>query len=418
MTFALPWLLALGAAAIAGIIALHFIARDVPPVWRLPTARFVPQDRRDVQSRAAAPRDPWLLLLRVLALAALALAAAQPAWTAARRPQARVIVADLSRATADRAAVARQARALWRESDRVVVLDTTARAATLDSVDALATRDAPSRSPGRLSAALLRAIDERRALADQADSVELVLIAPLAAEQVDAALAPLRAVWPGSVRVVPVTRRTAPTPRTDIALVGDANDPLRATIALSGIRLSDSARVRIARRMATAADSALARAGGVLLQWPATTAARDSARGVVFTQTALVAPIARRAIDTAARAIAWFPDGGVAITEQPVGAGCVRDVGVLVPTAGDVAISPRFTELLHAVRAPCGVPTDFASVSAETRRLIEGDVRARATRADERTRRAGDPRLMRALLAVGAVLLLLELPLRRQRGTA
>ncbi|MCU0634917.1 MAG: hypothetical protein MUE41_08595, partial [Gemmatimonadaceae bacterium] len=193
--------------------------------------------------------------------------------------------------------------------------------------------------------------------------------------------------------------------------------PLQATALRLGARASDSARVRIDRVEGAAIDSAFVSAGGVQLLWPARTTT-DSATGALVRGVVVAAPLARRTVDTTARAIGWFADGRVAVTERAIGTGCVRDVGVLVPTAGDLAITPRFVALLDALRAPCGDGTDLTPITTEERRALITAPAATVAPALAALPSTGDTRLMRALLGAAAALLLLELPLRQRRATA
>ena len=77
------------------------------------------------------------------------------------------------------------------------------------------------------------------------------------------------------------------------------------------------------------------------------------AEGVIafgLREATLVAPLARLDVvpDTSSRVIARWRDGAVAATERPLGAGCVRDIAVGVPLAGDVTLRPPFVAFLQA----------------------------------------------------------------------
>jgi hypothetical protein len=83
--FEVPFALA-GLGLVLVPIALHALARRVPPVHFLPTARFLdPSPRR--RGRVSWPRDVLLLACRTLAVAALALAAGHPFVRAATLPR-------------------------------------------------------------------------------------------------------------------------------------------------------------------------------------------------------------------------------------------------------------------------------------------------------------------------------------------
>lgn len=76
LSFLSPWFL-LGLAAAAGPLLLHLFARENAPLTLLPTMRFVPRAPVE-QTRRRRLQDLWLLLLRVAALALLAVAFARP----------------------------------------------------------------------------------------------------------------------------------------------------------------------------------------------------------------------------------------------------------------------------------------------------------------------------------------------------
>ncbi len=79
MTFAAPWILALGFVAAAVPIVVHWLTRPKPVRMPLSTLRFV---REAVQQRRAAHwlRDYLILALRTLAILLLAVAFAGPRW--------------------------------------------------------------------------------------------------------------------------------------------------------------------------------------------------------------------------------------------------------------------------------------------------------------------------------------------------
>lgn len=432
MNVLVPWVLGLGAAALLGLVALHLIARDVPPPWAFPTARFIPPGRTDVRSRAVAPRDPWLLLVRALAIAALGLAAAQPLLVWGRRAEARVIVADLSRATADRGAVAARVAERWREGDRVIVLDTIAQVVPRDSVAAMAARPLPPTRAAHLSAALLLAQEAARTLRREADAVLLVLISPFARESFDAAVPLVRARWNGSVALVDVPARApAETVRT-VSMDGPPDDPLRVALAMAGWQVAPEAPVRIARRAETGAspmqppasppadsrettDGVAPGGARVVVRWPGASMSRDTVTGIVVDGAALVAPLLRTQREPlTGRPVAWFPDGTVAAAERVDGAACVRDVRVAVPATGDIVLAPRFALIVDRLLAPCGAPVDHAPITAAQRTQLV----AATTAPVVSIRDGADPRLIRWLLLAAAGFLLLELPLRRTRRVA
>lgn len=420
-----PWLLGLGALGVAAVVALHLLARNEPERWRLPTARFVPESRERAPSRSLRLTDRALLALRALALAAIALAAAGPWWHGKRAPVRRVVVADFTRAGGPRAALADTVRKLVRPGDRLVVLDSVARALAPESLAALVPLAPPARA-GRLGAALLVARQEARALARTADSVALVVASPLSRDLLDAATLEARSAWPGTLSLIAV-RQPGDTaervPPARVVLVGDAGDPLRASFALDG-RLavggaSNAARmVRITRAAALApAESAWARAGGVLVHWPAEGRDAADSPGAVATLTHVAfGTMARVGVDTTGTVIARWRDGSAAAAERALGAGCVRAVGVGVPVRGDLALRAAFRAFAQELAVPCGGVVDRAPMPDSVRATLAGTggLAPAAVLVDH----AADAWLVRLLLAVAALALVAEWALRRRTEAA
>jgi hypothetical protein len=376
----------------------------------LPTARFVPGGDARAASRASRPTDIPLLLLRILALLLLGAAFARPVTRTSGAALARVVIADRARgATGD---VRDSAATVLRAGDRLVIADSGARIVRDGAADTLRAL-AMSGARGSLSAALVAARRAARELTPRADSVELVVVSPVTADEFDAATRPLAAEWPGRIRVI----RTKPAPlvRQRITLVTSTpNDPLSpAVAALAGG--AGVARTTIFARELTGADSALARAGGAVLHWPPLAAGTITARGVWATGVTLVAPLGRRAVDTAGTVIARWADGGAAVTERGIGSGCIRDVGVGLPLAGDLTLQPAFARFLRAVTLACGERLAPVPVADS---LISSLARAGAA-AEARLLRSDDESSPLAPWLVGAALLVLsaEWLARRDRRT-
>jgi hypothetical protein len=265
----------------------------------------------------------------MLALVLLGAAFARPVSRGGGAALARVVIVDRSRGALPD--VRDSARTLLHPGDAIVIADSSARQVrdgAADSARVLQTNG----SVGSLSAALVAARRAARALSDRADSVELVIVSPFASEEFDAATVPLAGAWPGRVRAV--RSRLAPaSPRTEARLV-------TATL--------------------TAADSQAAQAGGAVVHWPSSPVASVAARGVWIRGTTLVALLGRRTVDTTGMAIARWADGTAAVTERPLGRGCIRDVGIGVPPSGDLTLRPAFVRLRSAITRGCG-----ATASAE-----------------------------------------------------
>src|SRR5688572_22799207 len=203
MSFAAP-LFAWGAAAVAvATVALHLLAWRRPPESPLPTARFAPERPIRMVSRAVRPADLALLALRVVLVMAVGLALAGPSFDARREGLGRVIVMDRSASVGNEAEVASAARAAFRAGDAVVVFDSVAREVVAPVPDSL-TASRSTRGRGLISAALVAAVRAAVRLERERDSVEIVVFSPVAGGQLDAATRPVRATWPGRLRVVRV----------------------------------------------------------------------------------------------------------------------------------------------------------------------------------------------------------------------
>lgn len=376
MTFLAPWALLAGVLAAAGLVVLHLVARQRPAAYPLPTARFVP-DRRTLVSRVSSrPRDLWLLLLRIVLVLSAAAAFARPVLTPTRAARARVVLVDRSAAVADPAEVARRAREVMKDDapTRVLVFDTsvTVLDAGVRSLDSLlaSSRSGRTNVVGSLSAALVAA---RRIGADvgaRADSVELVLVSPVTSGELDAATDTLRAAWPGGLRVVRVAAAadTASPPALEHA-VGEA-DVLGPALAERNVGSSSRA-VRLVRAPASTDDSAFARSGGTVVRWDSIGARSPASAAVAMGDDVVVALLARRSIRGEGVVLARWADGSPAATEEPLGKGCLRDVAIGVPLAGDLPLSPAFQRLVNGLtdacagaRARVGAPPDSARVAA------------------------------------------------------
>jgi hypothetical protein len=374
MTFLAPWALLAGALAAAGLVALHLVARQRPAAYPLPTARFVP-DRRTLVSRVSRrPRDLLLLLLRVVLVLSAAAAFARPVLTPKKGARARVLLVDRSGAVADPDDAARWAREITQDGvpTRVVLFDTSAvvlRTADL-ALDSLARRPATvSTVTGSLSAALLAARREGAELGEQADSVELVVVSPLTEGELDAATGSIRRLWPGGVRLVRLAAApdSAMLPPLERA-VGDAElfGP-----ALGARRVQQSAiRVRLLSRAPDAADSAFARSGGVVVRWDSIGARELVPAAVVMGDDVIVAALGRGALSTDGVVRARWADGAPAAVERSVGRGCLREVAIGVPVAGDLPLSPSFQRIVNGLTDACLGSRSLAGLPIDSARLV------------------------------------------------
>ena len=409
MTWLAPGYLLAGLAAALVVGALHLLAWRRPPAVVLPTARFVPDAPARARARATRPVDRLLLALRVLALLLAGAALARPVRTPERASLSRIVVADLSASAGDAAAVRTAAREAWRPGDVLVIVGARTRAvATPDSLVAGA-----GDAPGRLSTALVVADDAARALAERADSVELVLVSPLAREEVDAATAPLARAWSGRVRHARVAPAASVAATRAVTVQATGDDAIAAGVLAAATR--SAADVRVVRRAPTAADSVWTGEvpGRVLVTWADTgagAAARSAA--LAWKDDALVAPLAPAGEPAPGRVVVRWADGTPAATERALGDGCVRDVRIALPRAGDVVLAPAFGRLLTWLAAPCGGPRDPMPLAPDSLGLaLSGPARALARPAPR------DPWAIARWLLGGAIVLLLLEPLAR-RGPA
>jgi hypothetical protein len=374
MSFLAPWALVVGVLAAAGAVLLHLVARQRPAAYLLPTTRFIP-DRRTLVSRVATrPRDLLLLALRVLLLLSAGAAFARPVLSPSRAPRARLVLLDRSAAVASPAEALARVRALLTAGvpTRLIAFDSgaVALADAAAALDSLALDSARTLTQGSLSAALVAARRLGPALATEADSVELVLVSPVAAHELDAATDSVRARWPGTIRLARLPARTdsARTWTLDRAL--GADDPLAP--ALSRVRTGGSAAaVRLRRAVPTAADSAYARRGGAVVQWDAVDDSRLAPAALAMGDDVVVATLGRETLPPRGRTLARWADGSAAATEEPLGTGCIRRVAIGVPAAGDLPLRPAFQRVARGLMAPCGGQPSFAPAdSAAVSRLI------------------------------------------------
>jgi hypothetical protein len=401
-----PAYLALAGVVAAGVVLLHYLSRRRPRPAPLPTARFVPDVPARAPALATRPSDMVLLALRVLAVLAAGLALSRPVRAPARRFVARVVVADLSRAARSAAEVRDSARVLAGPGDTLLAVDSAAR--------------------GSISGALVTAVRAASRLQGRADSLELVLVSPFAAEEFDAATDTVRALWPGRARIVRVAAAAEPAaPR--LTVVGAPDDPIRAPIAMLGVRTG--AEVRIVRGALTAADSTFARDAHALVHWPADPTAvwpasqPDTIGAVIAGRTVVVAPFERRAtqprLDSSAvpLVLARWADGTPASFERSFESGCIRDVAIELPAAGDLVLRRSVRDLIESLAAPCGGPRRTVPVAdARLDRLRRGGALMPSRTLSGGSRRAGVASGW--LIALAALLLLAELVLRPRAASS
>ena len=428
MSFLAPGFLVVGALALVGVVLAHLFSRSRPREIALPTARFVPEGMAVAPTRARTPTDVLLLVVRCAVIVLVALAFALPVIRGPRRDLARVIAVDVSSHvaadTGARRTLLDSVRRLYREGDAVVAFDTAARRVT--DVDSLFNGVA-SRRPGSLSVGLIAAMNAARELARTADSVELVLVSPVQSAELDSATLAIRARWPGGIRVIRTAAEAAAGTPGPVEVIGAADDPLRATIALAG-GMGDAS-VRVVRGATGGSDSAWAAAGDrVLIVWPsaadaaippvrpvAGTGPREIVGAIVAGGRVIVAAFEREASPPAGRVVARWLDGVPAATEIGHGSGCIRTVAIPIPRAGDLAVQPEFGLFVRELLTPCGGRRDGAPASAESLAMLRGGEAAAASSAIAGQMDVAS-RLPAWLLASALALALLEHSMRRARS--
>jgi hypothetical protein len=429
MTFAAPLFAWIGAIAAAAVVGLHLLAWRRPPETPFPTARFAPERPIRMVSRALRPADLLLLALRAALVLLAGFALAGPRLEQRRVGSARVVVVDQSNAVRSPGVVASAARREWRTGDALVVFDSSAREVDASRLDSVLAR--PSQAPGALSPALVAAIRAGRRLEKQHDSVEIVIVSPFVASELDAATASIRSLWKGPVRRVRVASSAdSATPSAAPEFRGEPGDAVFASITLNGA-IAGGERVRIVRDSLSSNDSAAARAGRTIVVWPARVGGRWSRRSRPDTAMAVTVSHERtgarkeNATVVAAFQRAWNPpdgrvvarwaDGEPAATETPLGDGCVRSVAIDVPAAGDLTLTPSFRWFARRLTEPCGIgPVAALSDSVLDRAMPPSVARAQTLKVVSSASAAPVSRLTPWLLALALAAMAAEQFLRRR----
>ncbi len=437
MTFLAPWALWVAGGVSAAIVALHILASKNPRVTPLPTARFIPDVPLRATARAMKLSDVLLLLLRVAVVMLVGVAFARPEATRGRRAVGRVVLVDVSAFTRESKQAADSAMRYYAKGNVLITFASAAyqvhRDSTLNGLGSLSGEQWSHAPSGSLSAALASGMRAASQLRSDADSVELVLVSPFAAQEWDAATAAIRTAWPGRVRLVRVAGIDSGATPVSVDVRGaPLDDPIRAAVALlpRADTLNAHTRfVRLDRGVPSLADTSWAKLGAAYVRWPA---ALDSsgwrARARVDTVGAVavdnnandaivVAPFARVVDPAPGRVIARWADGSAAATERPLDAGCVRDVAVPLIRAGDLALRESTRRLVAALAAPCGGTLNGNPASDSALAQLRGTGPLVATRALE-SRSAPPGHLAAWLLGAALALLLVEPLLRRQQVAA
>lgn len=421
MSWLLPSALAIAAVAIVGAIALHFIARSRPLAEPLPTARFVPQRPVRARARSVALSDVPLLLLRIAAISAIGAAVAAPIFVNAHGRVRRIVLVDRSRDVADASEARDSTRSLLRAGDVLVAFDSTAGTLTSDGLDAIK----PSGAPGSISAGLASALRAAVRISPETDSVELIVASPFSEEEFDDATARIRAAWPGRIRLVVLRASLGDSTRASVASTTDPNDAVVAGLSLGGVVRAGGS-VRLVRGRMTAADTAWVRdSGRVLLHWPASDTTVDwpvrsviDAVGAVTSSTGTMVGRFPRLWALSGERVARWADGEPAAVERTLGHGCIRDVGIMLDAASDITLREPFRRFVARLLEPCGgarrtTPVDAAALAG----FGGGSGKPLAFAAVLRDRSDESSRWTPWLLGLGALLLLVEIALRRSTSS-
>lgn len=419
MTFLAPAFLAAAAGIAALVVALHFISTREPATVPLPTARFAPNRSIRARSRAFRPSDLLLLLCRAGLILCAGAALATPIPAPSRRPLARIVVVDRSRAVASTAESTDSARKFLADGDVLVLFDSAARRVAADSLASLRRLDAR----GSVSAALVAALRAAVSLREKADSLELVIVSPLLAEEVDQATDSIRALWPGSIRLVRVAGRRDSSAALMVVLEGRAEDPIRW--ALPPRTGAGNPTVRIVRGASRPDDSAwVSAAARTLVLWPEVSAAsglggKDTVGAVVADEIVVVAPFERGGplpTPPGSRIVARWMDGAPAAMEAAHHSGCIRSISIPVPSVGDLVLDPRFQRLAARLTGPCNSPPVSQPIDSIRLAVLIGSPGGRVAGLSLPRPVAIDSPITPWLLGAALVLGLGELVLRRRRG--
>ena len=416
MTFLAPIFLVAGMAVAGAVVLLHFLARRRPRPAVLPTARFVPDRPARWPSRAPRPTDWLLLAMRVLAILAIASAFAGPIREPDRASTTRIVLVDRSRAVRDERAMRDSVLSVLRDGDVLVPFDTSVRVISVNARDTSATLTR-TEAPASLSAALIAAERVAGTIRARADSLELTIVAPFAAESWDEATRALRARWAGRARLIslPLASGDSGPPRIDVR--APRSDGVSA--AAAPFARGAEGRARVVRGSPGTDDSLWAGASGhVLVHWPRARTDSVTAEAVVASRVVLAAPLVRRSLDPGGgRIVARFADGAAAITERDRGEGCIREVAFDFPPDGDVPLRESARRLIAIATSACDGRQSRRRLSDAQLSSLRGSGSLLATSALPRASHAPSHATSWLLIA-GALLLLLELGVRRREAVS
>lgn len=354
MTFIAPWWLAAAAALGGAVVVLHLLARRRPRTYFFPPTRFIPDRPTTAAALAARPADLPLLLYRLFLVLLLGAAFAQPV-TSPPPGTTHLVLVDQSRVAPplDSASMV-----LVRSADAVIAFDSSARLVSRQE-DLVSL--GPGRARGSLSVGLVAALRVAPQLAATGDSLALTIVSPFALEEFDRATSEIRQKWEGRIALALVEPRQPSLVEDRVILAAD--DPIAATIAL--LEPDGMLSSRLIRGPASPSDTAWAEAGNALVLWPWRLEEMGWARrpfdtvdGVAVDDQAVVAAFPREFLPPAGALAAVWSDGAAAATVLPLGKGCIRNVAIPLPDAGDLVLRQSFLRLSQSLLAPCSGSSD------------------------------------------------------------
>jgi len=378
------WVAGLSAAAAVG---LHFLSTLQPRREIFPTVRFVPEATLHSTALAMKFSDPWLLLLRALAILLVGTAFAQPHFVLWRQSVARIVAIDISGSVARSPAWREQVKRATAGAATAVLFDTTAHevrggtsiepllpGALSTTTDSSGDRD----SPGRLSVALIAALRAGARLSESANSVELTIVSPFLAASFDRATPSIRKLWPGRIELVKADSSQAP-----------------AAPAKVEVEWQDSAHSALWVRRSH----------------------EDTASGVYSEAATLIAPLERKwqlaaTPERRTRVIARWLDGEPAAVEQNINGVLKRSMGFSLPQQGDTILRPEFMRFTEWLNSSSKDPSAPPLLDAETLATLAGAAPA-PKGATMPSSTAMSP-WVAILLAVGLSILIFELFIRHR----
>lgn len=380
MTFLAPGFLYASLAVAAAVIALHFIVTRQPRAGILPTARFVPDLPATATARATRPSDIPLMLLRVLLVLAAGAGLAKPIFKPSRGAEARVILADVSRSVRDTTALRDSVKALYRNHDVIVEFDSAARVISSDSIATLPFVGAR----GNMSGALIAAMRAASSLRDRADSIQLVIVSPFAAEELDAATVTARHLWPGGARIV---KAGASDVSVDSMIKPSVSWPATG------------------RPPGTVARAKVDTVGAVL--------AGNALLVASFERKWMYPPDSIRGAEIIAR---WV-DGEPAGIERTTESNCSRSIAVPITPVGDLMIRNDYKRFAEEISGDCGSHASTIPASTDKVDLLRG-TGGLAPREAFKPRSDVHSSLAPWLMALAIAAAIAELFVRRRRNVA